>query len=227
MKRVPAFLIILSTAVLMASCHRSSKVMWEDTKTCNRYMKKGIQSLFGKHDGQRPIASIPKWEKEEPAFLTLNDDSRYQSSVSGMHDYPIAKDSPGDPGSPIPGIDNFATPAGKLAELFRNIHFDTDHYTVNGTENVETLHAIADHLIKNPNLYVFVEGHADERGPASYNLSLGSKRCNSVRGFLIEQGVNPDQLFTISYGKERPLVQNHDETSWAVNRRAQFKVYER
>lgn len=78
-----------------------------------------------------------------------------------------------------------------------------------------------------PNTYVFVEGHCDERGPEAYNLSLGAKRGNAVRNLLINEGVDPDHIFTISYGKERPLVFEHHEEAWAQNRRAEFKVYNR
>lgn len=219
--------MLLAAITLLPSCHRSSREMWEDTKTCNRYMKKGFTSLFGRHVDKRGAPSIPKWNSQEPEFLALTDDSRYTSSNMNMNEYPISKESPGDPGSSIPGIDAFAEPSGELARLFNKIHFETDKYTVNGTENIETLHQIADHLVKHPNMYVFVEGHADERGAASYNLALGAKRSNSVRGFLIEKGVSPNQLFTISYGKERPVALGQGEECWHQNRRAEFKVYEK
>jgi peptidoglycan-associated lipoprotein len=64
-----------------------------------------------------------------------------------------------------------------------------------------------------------IEGHADERGTREYNLALGDRRANAVREFLITQGVPPDRLRTLSYGKERPQVAGHDEAAWAQNRR--------
>jgi peptidoglycan-associated lipoprotein len=64
-----------------------------------------------------------------------------------------------------------------------------------------------------------IEGHADERGTREYNLALGDRRANAVRDFLVTQGVPPDRLRTLSYGKERPQVAGHDEASWAQNRR--------
>ncbi len=208
---------------LLSSCNRSSHEMWEDTKTCSRYMGKGVRSLFGKHVDSREYASYYEAWNEEQEFVPLADTEQYH-----MKDYtPISKESPGDPGSPIPGIDNFSSPMGKLASLFSNIHFETDKYVVQGTENMQTLKMIADYLAKNPQTYVFVEGHADERGAAAYNLALGSRRANSVRTFLIQNGVNPDQLFTISYGKEHPIAMSHDTSGWQKNRRAQFKTYSR
>lgn len=226
MRKKVVVLFMLSLVGILSSCHRTHREVWEDTKTCKRYVGKGIQSLFGRHADHKEIAAVQRW-KEEPEFMPMSDEARYSDFSSSMNEYPISKESPGDPGSSIPGIDAFREPSGKLAAIFNNVHFEVDNYIVKGTENLETLHAIADYLKNNPKTYVFVEGHADERGAASYNLSLGSKRSNSVRGFLIDQGAHPDQLFSISYGKERPLSLEHDDLAWNQNRRAQFKIYER
>ncbi len=210
---------------LLSSCNRSSREVWEDTKTCSRYMKKGVRSLFGQHVDSREYASYYEcWEDQE--FVPLADNEEYEN-IARQDFAPISKESPGDPNSPIPGVDGFSSPMGRLASLFSNVHFETDKYTIQGTENLQALKAIADYLAKNPHVYVFVEGHADERGAAAYNLALGSRRANSVRTFLIQNGVNPDQLFTISYGKEHPLVVGHDNETWRQNRRAQFKTYDR
>jgi peptidoglycan-associated lipoprotein len=70
------------------------------------------------------------------------------------------------------------------------------------------------------NVAVTVEGHADERGTREYNLALGDRRANSVRNYLIANGVAPSRVTTISYGKERPAVPGNDESAWAQNRRA-------
>jgi peptidoglycan-associated lipoprotein len=66
---------------------------------------------------------------------------------------------------------------------------------------------------------VTVEGHADERGTREYNLALGDRRAVAVKKYLVGLGMSPDQLTTISYGKERPAVEGHDESAWAKNRR--------
>lgn len=244
-----SLLAIAALAVLLPACHRTSREVWEDTKSASRYMGKGLRSFMGRHVDTSDFAFRDSWEEDEGQQpLSLSDNDHYSGPTAGGSNYgsnygmpdmqspgmsdfgagiPLSKESPGDPGSPIPGIDGFKTPDGALAALFKNVHFETDHYTVKGKENLEALQAIASYMIKHPNVYIFVEGHADERGAATYNLALGSRRANSVRTFLVKNGVNPDQLFTISYGKERPLSQNHDESAWHENRRAQFKVYER
>lgn len=65
-----------------------------------------------------------------------------------------------------------------------------------------------------------IEGHADERGTREYNLALGDRRATAAKSYLVALGISPDRLRTISYGKERPADPGHDETAWALNRRA-------
>jgi peptidoglycan-associated lipoprotein len=75
-----------------------------------------------------------------------------------------------------------------------------------------------------PTATINVEGHCDERGSAEYNLGLGDRRASSARDFLIQLGVPGDRLKTISYGKERPVCTEADESCWQRNRRAHFSV---
>jgi len=229
-----AFIIgqIIAYATLMvipSACHRTSSEFWEDSKTCSRYMERGLRSLFGQHIDSREYAPYETVWEEPPSFIPLAGAENFSPPV--MHELstitPAPKDSPGDPGSPIPGIDAFISPQGALAMIFQNIHFETDRFSIQGTENVQKLRTMADYLSQHSRIYVFIEGHADERGAAAYNLSLSAKRANAIRTFLIHNGVHPDQLFTISYGKERPLAMGHDEQAWLQNRRGQFKIYEK
>lgn len=75
-------------------------------------------------------------------------------------------------------------------------------------------------LKDNPGVKVTLEGHADERGTREYNLALGERRANSVRDYMIELGIAPDRISTISYGKERPVDFASTEEAWSRNRRA-------
>jgi peptidoglycan-associated lipoprotein len=79
-------------------------------------------------------------------------------------------------------------------------------------------------LRDNTRAKIEIEGHADSRGTIEYNLGLGAKRAKAVKDHLISQGVAPDRISTISYGKELPLCQEETETCWARNRRAHFVV---
>lgn len=219
------FVLSILLVLSLSGCQRSSYEVWEDTKTCSRYFGKGVRSLFGGHEDGREYTYYSPWNQEAEFIPLATEEDFEDPSVTDLA--PQAKDSPGDPGSPIPGIERFQYPQGKLAQLFNTIHFGTDQYEIQGEENLQILHRIAQHLNKAPSTYVFVEGHADERGAAAYNLALGARRANAIRTHLIKIGVNPDQLFTISYGKERPQIDGHGEFAWSQNRRGQFKLYER
>lgn len=99
------------------------------------------------------------------------------------------------------------------------IHFATDSYSLDGEANA-ILAKQAQWLQAHPNVRATIEGHCDERGTREYNLALGDRRANSVKNFLVSNGVSAAQLSTISYGKERPVATGSDEASWAQNRRA-------
>ena len=71
---------------------------------------------------------------------------------------------------------------------------------------------------------VEVEGHCDERGTSEYNLALGAKRAESAKRYLIDLGISPSTLSTISYGEDLPLSGSRMKLRWAKNRRAHFVV---
>jgi len=75
-------------------------------------------------------------------------------------------------------------------------------------------------LMENPEFSAIIEGHADEQGTREYNLALGARRASAVQAFLVDRGVAPNRLKTVSYGKERPLAICSDESCYAQNRRS-------
>ena len=223
--------------MLLFGCRRSGGDVLDDTRTAGRYMGKGVRSLFGSHKISRQVNSADEFYGEEEDFIPLQDDF-YTSSVGAGQTLsldtidsdsaiPQSRISPGDPGGPLPGIEHFRDTNSypDLARIFRTIHFPYNSNLVKGEENYRTIQAIANYMQANPKAYLFIEGHCDERGAAAYNLSLGSRRSNAVRNLLIKEGVNMERLFTISYGKERPVAMGHDESAWKLNRRSQFSIY--
>ena len=88
------------------------------------------------------------------------------------------------------------------------------------TASRATLRKQATFLRKNKNLNVTIEGHADERGTREYNLALGEKRATAVRDYLVIEGISPDRIRVISYGKEKPAVVGSNDMAWSKNRRA-------
>ena len=162
---------------------------------------------------------------DERDFIPLND--RDMSTQLIEYAVPQAREVPGTLGGLIPGIEAFRRPNKNEALVFTKIYFQTNQHISKTKEATTAIHRIANHLKKHPNLHIFIEGHADERASESYNLSLGTRRSNYVRQMLIKNGVNPQQLFTASYGKERPEALGHGEKFWAKNRRVAFKLYEK
>ena len=99
------------------------------------------------------------------------------------------------------------------------VFFETDSYSLDAQARA-TLDAQAAWLARNAAVRVTIEGHADERGTREYNLALGDRRANSARDYLQSRGVAAARMQTISWGKERPAVDGHDESAWRQNRRA-------
>jgi len=81
-------------------------------------------------------------------------------------------------------------------------------------------------LRANPKAKVTIEGHCDNRGTNEYNLALGEGRAQSAKAFLVDLGIDPSRLNTISYGEERPIDRTQSEDAWAKNRRAHFVIDE-
>jgi len=104
-----------------------------------------------------------------------------------------------------------------------NIYFEFDSSALL-TAAQQTLKRKAEYLRENPQLRVTIEGHCDERGTNEYNLALGDRRANSSKSFLVDLGISPGRLTTISYGEERPLDPRHNEEAWAKNRRCEFVI---
>jgi peptidoglycan-associated lipoprotein len=115
---------------------------------------------------------------------------------------------------------NPASAAGP-ANATKIIYFDYDSYSIK-PEFQSALDAHARFLNTNKGRKLAIEGHTDERGGREYNLALGQKRSEAVRRALALLGVTDGQIEAVSFGKEKPAAQGADESSWALNRRAEI-----
>lgn len=108
---------------------------------------------------------------------------------------------------------------------FANVQFEYDR-----AELTPRARAVLSEHARNLNEFnqirILIEGHCDERGTIAYNLALGERRAMAVKIYLMNYGIHPDRLRTISYGKEKPIDLRHAEEAWSLNRRAQFKIIE-
>lgn len=232
------------TASLLSGCHRTNQEFWDDSQTASRHLNRGMRTLNGKGSGySRQVGSRDEFccVRESPyqhfgyrstnqeEYIPFPDEELGNELVMMDYGHPAPRESPGDPGCILPGIEAFASPhrSSEWERVFKPIRFEYDSNQIREDQGYATLQNIAAYMRAHPNLYVFVEGHCDARGAEAYNLSLGSRRANTVRNALIDNGVNPDRLFTISYGKEKPAALGSTEEAWMQNRRAEFKIYAR
>jgi len=107
--------------------------------------------------------------------------------------------------------------------VLQDIHFPYNSSQIM-PESAGVLQQIAEFLKRYPQVLLQIEGHCDERGTEEYNMALGSRRANSARQFLVDLSIDPNRLYTISYGEERPFDPANTEQAWAVNRRDHFLV---
>ena len=106
-----------------------------------------------------------------------------------------------------------------LQQRYNTVYFGFDKYNIEG-EYVQILDAHAAYLNATPASKVVVEGNTDERGTPEYNIALGQRRADAVKGYLAGKGVEGSKVSTVSYGEEKPAVLGHDEAAYAKNRRA-------
>ncbi len=197
MNKHPFFVLTLCLGVLctLSGCRRNSCDVWEDTKSAGRHMKRGLRALGGKHGHSRQIGCRHDFEyvddecyEEAPNFQDCDYQAEDESPITDFipledqanhveltdSDCRPSREAPGDPGSAIPGIQAFRDPntIPGLAGIFRTIYFDYDSSLIKGGDNFRALRSIAEYLRRHPRVYVFIEGHTDERGPQAYNLAL-------------------------------------------------------
>lgn len=107
--------------------------------------------------------------------------------------------------------------------LKEDIHFEFDKSGLL-PEAKEILRYKAEWLMAHPGVTAIIEGHCDERGTNDYNMALGNQRAESVKSFVVDLGIAPERLSTVSYGEERPIDPRHNEEALAKNRRAHFVI---
>lgn len=115
--------------------------------------------------------------------------------------------------------------SGRIRVLDK-IYFDTGKSTLKA-ESFSILNKIADTLLNHGEVAkVEVQGHTDERGPASSNQKLSHARADAVRTYLVNRGVRTGRLVARGYGEETPLDPGSNEEAWSVNRRVEFHIVE-
>lgn len=117
-------------------------------------------------------------------------------------------------------FDASGSDSGKISGL-ETIYFEYDRSTLSSTAK-KTIAANVQWLKTNAKTNMQIEGHCDSRGSIEYNLSLGERRAQVVKAYMVSLGIPAARLSVISYGKEKPLMSGDTEAAHAKNRRANF-----
>ncbi len=129
-----------------------------------------------------------------------------------------------DSGMMDDGMDSGEMGGGEAVAELEPVYFDYDRAMVRDDQK-PTLRSNSKVISGNSDWRtVVIEGHTDERGSEEYNLSLGERRANAVKQYLVNLGVSGARLDTVSFGETKPAVQGHDESAWRWNRRSEFRV---
>ncbi|MEO6035167.1 MAG: OmpA family protein [Verrucomicrobiota bacterium] len=115
----------------------------------------------------------------------------------------------------------------KNTEMFAAdvVYFDTDSSAVKASQKSK-LESVASGFKSQAAGDLLIEGHCDERGTEGYNLTLGDKRANALREYLVNLGVSAEKIHTVSFGESKPAVVGMDESAFSKNRRGEFVFVE-
>lgn len=104
------------------------------------------------------------------------------------------------------------------------VYFEFDRANVKKGE-VSKIDEVVKALKAEPKNKIQIEGHCDERGTEEYNRALGDRRALALREYMVQAGVDGSRVFTITFGKDRPVETAHNEAAWSKNRRGEFILY--
>lgn len=152
----------------------------------------------------------------EDKSIGADSSSDGSGSADGDADSATAYGTGDDNRSALSALDD---PSSALS--VRIIYFAYDSTTIQPQFN-DAIEAHALFLANHPEISISLEGHADERGSREYNLALGERRSQAVKQQMVLLGASSSQIRTTSYGEERPVDSDHNEQSWAQNRRVEI-----
>jgi len=108
-------------------------------------------------------------------------------------------------------------------ELKQMVFFATDKATIL-KKSYDLLNEVAQVLLDRPKIKVRIEGHTDSRGSDRHNLDLSQARADSVRAYLIRQGIDGSRMESIGHGENKPIEDNATAEGRAANRRVEFHI---
>lgn len=114
-----------------------------------------------------------------------------------------------------------------IIELGRKLIIENLLYETNSAllpKTVPELEVLTEFMQNKQNVTITVEGHTDSRGSHKLNDALSQQRAESVKRYLVAKGINPNRIFTIGYGKRKPIGDNDTEFGRTLNRRTEIVI---
>lgn len=144
---------------------------------------------------------------------------------TGKVELPIAQAEPQEPVVQKPVEPKKEEPAKVEEPLMvrARIHFDFNKADIK-KEYIPLLKEVAKVLKENPNINLRIEGYTDDIGTKAYNQKLALKRAMAVKDFLVKEGINPERIQVVGFGKEKYIAENTTPIGRLTNRRAEFIV---
>ncbi len=123
-------------------------------------------------------------------------------------------------------VEQYLPTSAEINQLLKPIYFNFDMSDIRA-DQISPLDQDITLLKANPHLNVVVlGGHADERGASQYNLVLSTKRAETVKQYLVTQGIDESRITIYAYGEAYPAKPEHNESAWRFNRRVDIQVWE-
>lgn len=135
---------------------------------------------------------------------------------------PVAQTPPEEKPTPATPPKEEPVQEEKIDYSFKNIQFEFDSAVLK-TFSYPILDQVASALKNHPDVKMELDGHSSEEGTTAHNMSLSIDRANAVKAYLVNAGVDAQNLTVRGFGETKPLASNADENGRALNRRVEFK----
>jgi len=144
---------------------------------------------------------------------------------TGKVELPVAQAEPQEPVAQKPVEPKKEEPAKVEEPLMvrARMHFDFNKANIK-KEYIPLLKEVAKVLKENPNINLRIEGYTDDTGTKAYNQKLALKRAMAVKDFLVKEGIKPERIQVVGFGKEKYIAENTTPIGRLTNRRAEFIV---
>lgn len=105
----------------------------------------------------------------------------------------------------------------------QDVYFNTDKATLRES-SYDALNDLLSAMQTNKAMRVEIAGHTDNRASAEYNKDLSQRRAESVKAYLVENGIAKDRIRAKGYGESEPVASNETEEGRQKNRRVEVRV---